>query len=49
MHLFKTLFYLDFQMDDFWASWKTMSESELHKLGTFVVLDSECPNNTPNR
>ena len=37
------------QMDEYWASWKTMSETELHKLGIFEVKDSECAPNTPDR
>ena len=36
-------------MDEYWASWKTMSETELHKLGIFEVKDSECAPNTPDR
>ena len=36
-------------MDEYWASWKTMSENELHKLGIFEVKDSECAPNTPDR
>lgn len=37
-------------MDEYWATWRTTSEDQLHKLGMFCVVDSpDLPSKAENR